>query len=264
VTKEGVPFVKQVTNAGIVPGIKVDLGAKDMALHAGEKITEGFDGLRERLAEYSGMGARFAKWRGVITIGDGIPSEACIDSNAQLLAWYAALCQEADIVPIVEPEVLMDGDHTLERCRQVTEAVHRSVFRHLIQQGVALEGMILKPNMILPGLKSPTQQPVDEVADVTVNSFLRTIPAAVPAVAFLSGGQTAELGSARLSAMNQRHRSRMPWILSFSYSRAIQQPALEIWKGNAANTAAAQQALFHRAECNWKARRGEYDRAADA
>jgi fructose-bisphosphate aldolase, class I len=262
-TKDGVPFVKQVTDAGIIPGIKVDQGAKNLALHGEEKITEGFDGLRERLAEYSEMGARFAKWRAVITIGDGIPSEACIEANAQGLALYAALCQEANIVPIVEPEVLMDGDHTLERCREVTEAVHRAVFRHIVEQGVVLEGMILKPNMILPGLKCPTQESVDAVSDVTVNSFLRTIPAAVPAVAFLSGGQSSELGSARLNAMNLRHKARMPWILSFSYSRAIQQPALEIWKGDAANTKAAQEALYHRAECNRQARRGEYDAAAD-
>jgi len=262
-TKDGTPFVKLVHDAGIVPGIKVDLGAKDMALHPGEKLTEGLDGLRERLAEYFSMGARFAKWRAVITIGDGIPSAACIEANTQTLALYAALCQEAGIVPIVEPETLMDGDHTLERCREVTETVLHSLFRQIIAQDVALDGMILKPNMVLPGLTCPVQESVDEVADTTVNCFLRTVPAAVPAIAFLSGGQSSELASARLNAMNLRFKSKMPWVLSFSYSRAIQQPALEIWRGNPANVAEAQQALYHRAQCNWAARRGEYDAAAD-
>ena len=200
--KDGTPFVKVITDAGIIPGIKVDTGAKDMAGHPGEKITEGLDGLRDRLAEYSQMGARFAKWRAVIAVGDGIPSRGCIEANAQALARYAALCQEAGLVPVVEPEVLMDGEHTLERCCEVTEEVLRTVFNQLYTQRVMLEGMILKPNMVLPGLTCPKQEAVDEVADATVRCLLRAVPAAVPGIAFLSGGQSAELASARLNAMN--------------------------------------------------------------
>jgi len=259
--KDGTPFVKALADAGIVPGIKVDTGAKKMAGFPGEKVTEGLDGLRGRLAEYFQMGARFAKWRAVITIGDGIPSRGCIEANAQALARYAALCQEAGLAPIVEPEVLMDGDHTLERCRAATEEVLRVVFEQLYTQRVMLEGMILKPNMVLPGLACPHQESVDEVADATVKCFLRAVPAAVPAVAFLSGGQPAELASARLNAMIVRFKSRMPWALAFSFSRAIQQPALEIWHGKDANVAAAQEALCYRASCNRVARRGEYDAA---
>jgi fructose-bisphosphate aldolase class I len=228
--KDGTPFVKVITDAGIIPGIKVDTGAKDMAGHPGEKITEGLDGLRDRLAEYSQMGARFAKWRAVIAVGDGIPSRGCIEANAQALARYAALCQEAGLVPVVEPEVLMDGEHTLERCREVTEEVLRTVFNQLYTQRVMLEGMILKPNMVLPGLTCPKQETVDEVADATVRCLLRAVPAAVPGIAFLSGGQSAELASARLNAMNVRFKSRLPWALAFSFARAIQQPALEIWR----------------------------------
>jgi fructose-bisphosphate aldolase class I len=254
-TKDGTPFVKLVKDAGIVPGIKVDLGAKALANYPGEKITEGLDGLRERLTEYYGMGARFAKWRAVIAIGKDIPTQGCIDTNAHALARYAALCQEACLVPIVEPEVLMDGDHTLERCREVTENVLQAVFHQLSKQRVAIEGMILKPNMVLPGLACPVQESVDEIADATVRCFLRAVPAAVPAIAFLSGGQSGELASARLNAMHLRFQAQMPWALSFSFSRAIQQPALEIWKGDPANAAAAQQALYHRARCNWAARR---------
>ena len=200
--KDGTPFVKVLADAGIIPGIKVDTGAKDLAAHPGEKITEGLDGLRDRLAEYFQMGARFAKWRAVIAVGDGIPSRGCIEANAQALARYAALCQEAGLVPVVEPEVLMDGDHTLERCREVTEEVLRTVFTQLYTQRVMLEGMILKPNMVLPGLTCPKQETVDEVADATVRCLLRAVPAAVPGIAFLSGGQSAELASARLNAMN--------------------------------------------------------------
>ena len=229
--KDGTPFVKAITDAGIIPGIKVDTGAKDMAGHPGEKITEGLDGLRDRLAEYSQMGARFAKWRAVIAVGDGIPSRGCIEANAQALARYAALCQEAGLVPVVEPEVLMDGEHTLERCCEVTEEVLRTVFNQLYTQRVMLEGMILKPNMVLPGLTCPKQEAVDEVADATVRCLLRAVPAAVPGIAFLSGGQSAELASARLNAMNVRFKSRLPWALAFSFARAIQQPALEIWQG---------------------------------
>jgi len=255
--KDGTPFVKVLTDAGIIPGIKVDAGAKDLAGHPGEKITEGLDGLRERLLEYFQMGARFAKWRAVIAIGDGIPSRSCIEANAHALARYAALCQEAGLVPVVEPEVLMDGDHTLERCRAATEEVLRTVFNQLNFQRALLEGMILKPNMVLPGLICPMQESVDAVADITVNCLLRTIPAAVPGIAFLSGGQSAELASARLNAMNVRFKSRLPWALAFSFARAIQQPALEIWQGKEANVQAAQQALLHRARCNRAARRGE-------
>lgn len=261
--KDGTPFVEVIIEAGIIPGIKVDTGAKDMAGHPGEKITEGLDGLRDRLAEYAQMGARFAKWRAVIALGDGIPSRGCIEANAHALARYGALCQEAGLVPIVEPEVLLDGGHTLERCFTVTEQVLRTVFDQLYTQGVALEGMILKPNMVLPGLTCPTQAGVDEVADATVTCLMRAVPVAVPGIAFLSGGQSAELASARLNAMNVRFKSRVPWALAFSFARAIQQPALEIWSGDEANIEAAQQALQHRSRCNRAARRGEYDAAME-
>jgi fructose-bisphosphate aldolase class I len=257
--KDGTPIVKALIDAGIIPGIKVDMGAKGMAGHPREKITEGLDGLRDRLIEYYHMGARFAKWRAVITIGDGIPSRGCIEANAHALTRYASLCQEAGLAPIVEPEVLMESDHTLQRCFEVTEKVLRSVFNQLYTQGVILEGMILKPNMVLPGLECPKQESVDEVADATVNCFLRAVPAAVPGIAFLSGGQPAELASERLNAMNVRFMSRLPWPLAFSFSRAIQQPALEIWRGKEANVLAAQQTLLHRARCNNYARRGEYN-----
>ena len=258
-TEDGTSFVKALTDAGIIPGIKVDTGAKDMAGHPGEKITEGLDGLRDRLAEYSQMGARFAKWRAVITMGEGIPTRGCVEANGQALARYAALCQEAGLVPVVEPEVLMDGAHTLERCREVTEEVLRTVFSQLYSQRVKLEGLILKPNMVLPGLTCPTQEAVDEVAEATVSCLLRAVPAAVPGIMFLSGGQSGELASARLNAMNVRFKSRLPWALAFSFARAIQQPALEIWHGKQANVSAAQQALNHRAKCNRAARRGEYN-----
>jgi fructose-bisphosphate aldolase class I len=261
--KDGTPFAKALTDAGIVPGIKVDAGAKDMAAHPGEKITEGLDGLRERLAEYFQMGARFAKWRAVITIGENIPSRSCLEANAQTLARYAALCQEAGLVPIVEPEVLMDGAHTLEQCRKVTEETLRNVFIQLNCQRVLLEGMILKPNMVLPGLDCPAQESVDEVADATVKTLLRTVPAAVPGIAFLSGGQPSELASARLNAMNVRFKTQMPWALTFSFSRAIQQPALELWQGEEANVLPAQKALQHRAQCNRAARQGEYSAAIE-
>jgi fructose-bisphosphate aldolase class I len=262
-THDGTPFVKVLVDAGIIPGIKVDAGAKELAFHPGEKVTEGLDGLRGRLAEYSKMGARFAKWRGVIAIGDGIPSWGAIDANAHALARYAALCQEAGLVPVVEPEVLMDGEHSLEQCDKATDEVLRTVFSELFAQRVMLEGVILKPNMVLPGLSCPRQESVDEVADATVNCFLRAVPAAVSAIAFLSGGQPAELASARLNAMNVRFKSRLPWAVAFSFSRAIQQPALEIWKGQDSNVSAAQQALYHRARCNQAARRGEYTAAME-
>ena len=262
--KDGTRFVKIITDSGIVPGIKVDTGAKDLAGHPGEKITEGLDGLRERLEEYFRLGARFSKWRGVIAIGEGIPSRGCIEANAHALARYAGLCQEAGLVPIVEPEVLMDGEHSLQRCFEVTEEVLRTVFTELHRQRVMLEAIILKPNMVLPGLSCPKQESVDEVADASVRCLLRAVPAAVAGIAFLSGGQSAKLASTRLNAMNVRFKSRLPWPLAFSFARAIQQPALEIWRGEEANVLAAQQALLHRARCNSAARRGEYTAAMDA
>ena len=261
--KDSTPFIQVITDAGIIPGIKVDTGAKDMAGHPGEKITEGLDGLRARLKEYFQMGARFAKWRAVITVGDDLPSRSGLEANAHALARYAALCQEAGLVPVVEPEVLMDGEHTFERCRKVTEEALRNVFMQLNCQRVLLEGIILKPNMVLPGLTCPQQASDEAVADATVQCLLRTVPAAVPGIAFLSGGQSAELASARLNAMNVRFNSRVPWALAFSFARAIQQPALEIWKGDEANVKSAQQALLHRARCNRAARRGEYTNAME-
>lgn len=262
-TMEGTPFIQVITDAGIIPGIKVDAGAKDLAGHPGEKITEGLDGLRARLKEYFQLGARFAKWRAVIPVGDDVPSRSGLEANAHALARYAALCQEAGLVPIVEPEVLMDGEHTLERCRIVTEEALRNVFIQLNCQRVLLEGIILKPNMVLPGLTCLQQASDEAVADATVQCLLRHVPAAVPGIAFLSGGQSAELASARLNAMNVRFKSRGPWALSFSYGRAIQQAALEIWHGQEANVKAAQQALLHRARFNRAARRGEYNAAME-
>ncbi len=261
--KDGTPLVKAITDAGIIPGIKVDTGAKDMAAHPGERITEGLDGLRDRLKEYSQMGARFAKWRAVIAVGDGIPSRGCIEANAQALARYAALCQEAGLVPVVEPEVLMDGEHTLQRCREVTEEVLRTVFNQLYTQRVTLEGLILKPNMVLPGLTCPKQEDGRRGGRRNGEVSFASRPRAVPGIAFLSGGQSAELASARLNAMNVRFKSRLPWALAFSFARAIQQPALEIWQGKEANVLAAQQALYHRARCNRAARRGEYNAAME-
>jgi fructose-bisphosphate aldolase class I len=261
--KDGTPFAKALADLGVIPGIKVDAGAKEMAGHPGEKLTEGLDGLRGRLAEYLKTGARFAKWRAVITIGDGIPSRGCIEANALILALYAALCQEAGLVPIVEPEVLMDGDHSMQRCEDVTQTVLRTVFEQLSAQKVMLEGMILKPNMVVPGLRCPRQESVEQVADATVRCLLRTVPAAVPGIAFLSGGQSGELASARLSAMNSRFKSRLPWALAFSFARAIQEPAMQIWHGEDSNVTAGQKALFHRANCNRAARRGEYSAAME-
>ncbi len=265
-TKDGTPFVQVLTGAGIIPGIKVDTGAKDLAGHPGEKVTEGLDGLRVRLREYVQMGARFAKWRAVISVGEKLPSWGCVDANAHALARYAALCQEAGLVPVIEPEVLMAGPHTLETCREVTEETLRSVFNQLRAQRVVLEGMILKPNMVLPGLSCPKQQTVEEVAAATVTCFLTTVPAAVPGIAFLSGGQPAELASARLNAINliaTAAASRPPWALVFSFARAIQQPALEIWRGRDANVVAAQNSLAHRARCNRAALHGDYSAAME-
>ena len=261
--EDGTPFVKVLTDAGIIPGIKVDTGAKAMAGHPDETITEGLDGLRDRLQEYARIGARFAKWRAVMTISTDIPSQGCIEANAQTLARYAALCQEAGLVPIVEPEVLMAGAHTLEQCGEVTAKVLQTVFQQLYTQRVMLEGIILKPNMVLPGLTSPQQASVEEVADATVQCLMRSVPAAVPGIAFLSGGQASELASARLNAMNLRFKARLPWALTFSFARAIQQPALELWQGEESNVLAAQQVLLHRAQCNGAARQGEYKAAME-
>ena len=256
--KDGKKFIDILRDTGIIPGIKVDRGAKDMAGFPGEKITEGIDGLPDRLKEYFEMGARFAKWRAVIKIGEGIPTYGCIDANMYILARYAAMCQVAGLVPIVEPEVLMDGDHTIERCREVTKDVLQNLFNQLSIQRVDLRGVILKPNMVLPGKDCLVQNSINEVADATVSCFLETVPAEVPGIAFLSGGQSGELASARLNAMNIRFKSRMPWVLTFSFSRAIQIPAIGIWKGNKANIIAAQTALIHRAICSSAARKGEY------
>ena len=256
---DGTPFIKAIIDTGIIPGIKVDMGAVPLAGHPGEQITEGLDGLRDRLANYAQMGARFAKWRAVIKIDDTLPTTGCISANAQTLARYAALCQEARLVPIVEPEVLMEGKHTLKRCSEVTEQVLRAVFEAVYLQNVMLEGMLLKPNMVLPGLDCAKQDSVSEVADATVSCLLRAVPAAVPGIVFLSGGQDALLATERLNAMHVRFKDKLPWALGFSFSRAVQQPALEMWKGNAANVPAAQKALLHRVVCNQAARRGEYD-----
>jgi fructose-bisphosphate aldolase, class I len=255
-----VPFAQALAQAGIIPGIKVDAGAKPLALHEGELVTEGLDGLRDRLAEYSRMGARFAKWRAVITIDDAkdAPSRGCIEANAHALARYAALCQEAGIVPIVEPEVLMDGAHTLARCAEVTERTLHVVFDALRTQRVLLEGIVLKPNMVVPGLKCATQDSVDGVADATVRVFRRVVPAAVGGVAFLSGGQSARDASARLNAMHVRHGRSLPWPLAFSFARAIQDPAMKAWAGKKENVAAAQKALVERARLNRLAREGKY------
>ncbi len=265
-TADGTPFVRVLGDAGILVGIKVDAAAHDLAGHPGESVTEGLDGLRDRLAEYFQMGARFAKWRAVIRIGSGLPSRACIEANAHALARYAALCQQAGLIPIVEPEVLMDGAHTLNRCREATTESLRAVFSQLNTQGVALEGMILKPNMVLPGADCAIQDSIEAVAAATVRCLLETVPAAVPGIAFLSGGQPGPLASACLNAMQARPNARdtpVPWVLTFSFARALQEPALSIWRGHDAQRVAAQQAFVHRARCNRAARRGEYSAAME-
>ena len=246
---DGTPLVEVIRGQGIIPGIKVDTGAKPLAGSPREKVTEGLDGLRERLAEYHGMGARFAKWRAVITIGDGMPTPYCIEANAHALARYARLCQEGGLVPIVEPEVLMDGDHDMTRCDEVTEATLHAVFQALFQQGVCLEGMLLKPNMVLSGKESPDQAGVEEVAERTVRCLRRTVPAALPGIVLLSGGQTRQAATAHLNAMNAGSGPH-PWKLSFSYGRALQDLALERWHGTEDNAAAAQEALMTRARAN--------------
>jgi fructose-bisphosphate aldolase class I len=255
-TRDGRTFVEALEQQGIIPGIKVDKGAKPMANFPGEKVTEGLDGLRERLAEYRKLGARFAKWRAVIAIGDQTPTRTCIATNAELLARYAALCQEADLMPIVEPEVLMDGAHTIERHFEVTHQTLEAVFHALYEQRVVLEGMLLKPNMVLSGKDCPQQASVQEVAEATVRCMKRVVPAAVLGLVFLSGGQTDSQATEHLNAMNRLEG--LPWQLSFSYGRALQAPVLKAWKGDPANVADAQRAFHHRALCNSKARFGKY------
>lgn len=256
--KDGTPFPAALKKSGILAGIKVDAGAKNLAGAAGEQVTEGLDGLRERLAEYKKLGATFAKWRAVITIGKDIPSDFCINANAHALARYAALCQEAGIVPIVEPEVLMDGSHTLERCFDVTELTLQTLFGELYRQRVRAEHLILKASMVIAGKDCPQQATVQQVAEATVQCLKRTVPAAVPGIVFLSGGQSDQLATAHLNAMNAMRVAR-PWPLSFSYGRALQAPALKAWKGQPANVAVAQKALFHRAKCNSAACFGRYN-----
>ena len=251
-----IPFPEHLSTLGIIPGIKVDKGAKQLAISDDEKITEGLDGLRDRLKEYYELGARFAKWRAVITIGEDIPTAYCISANAHALARYAALCQEQGLVPIVAPEILMNGDHTIEESYQLTTETLYTVFYELASQGVELEGMVLKPNMVLSGYDCSEQASVKEVAEMTVDCFFNTVPAAVPGIAFLSGGQSDELATAHLNAMNQIDGT--PWNLTFSYGRALQAPALKAWSGKAENIPTAQEALMKRAIFNGLATKGEY------
>jgi fructose-bisphosphate aldolase class I len=262
-TKDGISMADALKIAGIIPGIKVDMHAEPMAGFPNEKITAGLDGLRERLDEYKKLGARFAKWRAVIVIDAGIPTTQCIEANAYVLARYAALCQEAGIVPIVEPEVLMNGNHTIQTCFDVTEQVQKILFYELYKYRINPEGIILKPNMVIQGLDSSEENSVDEVAEATVNCLLASVPANVPAIAFLSGGQSPEVASAHLNAINKNFKNRLPWIVSFSFARAIQQPALEAWNGEDANVKAAQQILYKRAKIDAAARRGEYRSAME-
>lgn len=255
-TSDGVPFPEWLAGHDMLPGIKVDTGAKPLAGAEGEKVTEGLDGLRERLEEYVEMGARFAKWRGVIAIGDGLPSRYCIAANAHALARYAALCQEAGVVPIVEPEVLMDGHHSIDTSEEVTRETLRAVFAELLDQRVALEGIVLKPNMVLAGYDCADQAGVEEVAERTLALLRVVVPAAVPGITFLSGGQSDERATAHLNAMNSI--GGQPWELSFSYGRALQAAALKSWAGEEANVANAQAGFLHRARCNGAARLGRY------
>jgi len=254
----GKSFVDILRNKDIVPGIKVDQGAASMEGFPGEKITEGLEGLVPRLATYYEQGARFAKWRAVINIGERIPTTDNIRSNAYLLARYALLCQESGLVPIVEPEVLMDGNHLLQRCAEVTHEVLHTVFNALYEQRVKFEGMILKPNMIVPGVTCAVQESIETVADATVKCFLRCVPAVIPGIAFLSGGQAPEIATARLNAMHLRFADKMPWALTFSFSRATQQPALEYWASFDDNIKGAQERLLHRVALNSAARLGQY------
>jgi fructose-bisphosphate aldolase class I len=254
-TDDGTPFAELLAAKGVVPGIKVDTGAHDLAGFPGEKVTEGLDGLRGRLEEYRGLGARFAKWRAVITIGDGIPTSACLHANAHALARYAALCQEAGIVPIVEPEVLMDADNTIETCYEVTARTLHTMFGELARQRVDLRGTLLKPNMVIAGKGCPEQAPAERIAELTVDCFLRNVPAAVPGIVFLSGGQSEVEATENLNAIN---RVGGPWALSFSYGRALQASALKAWGGEPGNAEAAQAAFAHRARMNALAAAGEW------
>jgi fructose-bisphosphate aldolase, class I len=253
---DGTPFPAYLAGKGIIPGIKVDKGAMDLALCPGEKVTEGLDGLRARLAEYFKLGARFAKWRAVITIGEGIPTHTCLYANAHALARYAALCQEASIVPIIEPEVLLDGAHSVERCEEVTEATLRATYAALAAHNVAVEHVILKASMVVSGKENARQAPADEVAERTVRVLKRTVPAAQPGVVFLSGGQSDVDATAHLNAMN--NLKGLPWPLTFSYSRALQNTALKTWRGEAKNAVAAQKAFHHRAHMNGLAAQGKW------
>ena len=266
-TKDGTPFPQYLAQKGVIPGIKVDTGAKPLALFKGETITEGLDGLRERLVEYYKLGARFAKWRAVIDIGDprdgaGIPSAFAIEANADALARYAALCQENDIVPIVEPEVLMDGAHTIERCEEVTSTVLQTVFDQLFKHRIQLEGMVLKPNMVISGKKAPKRAGPEEVAEATLRVLKRHVPPAVPGIAFLSGGQSSEEATLHLSLMNKA--GPLPWSLTFSYGRALQDDALKTWAGQAANFAVAQQQMAKRAKLNGLATTGSYSSSMES
>jgi fructose-bisphosphate aldolase, class I len=260
-TKDGVSFAEYLRKNGILPGIKVDAGTHDMALHPGEKVTEGLDRLAQRMDEYFKLGARFAKWRAVITIGEGIPTAACLDANAHALARYSAICQEASIVPIVEPEVLLDGSHTAERSESVHQDTLETLFHALERHGVILENLILKASMCVSGKDNPKQAGVQEVAERTLRVLKRTVPAALPGVVFLSGGQTDEHATAHLDAMNRIGGA--PWPLTFSYSRALQAMPLKTWRGSAANAPAAQKAFHHRARMNGLAARGQWSAEAE-
>ncbi|MCC3305415.1 class I fructose-bisphosphate aldolase [Sneathiella sp. HT1-7] len=255
-SKNGGPLTDLIMKQGIIPGIKVDTGAKPLAFSEGELVTEGLDGLRDRLNEYHKLGARFAKWRAVISIGDSAPSQYCIDTNAHALARYAALCQEAGIVPIVEPEVMMDGDHNIDECYAVTETTLKTVFDELYKQRVVLEQMLLKPNMVISGKDCPEQASVEEVATKTLYCFEQTVPAAVPGIVFLSGGQSEQQATEHLNAMNKM--GKFPWEISYSFGRALQASALATWQGKAENVEAAQNAFLHRAKLTSAARDGEY------
>lgn len=253
----GMPLAEVQTVQRIIPGIKVDTGAKPLAGSPGETVTEGLDGLRDRLSGYRAMGARFAKWRAVIRVTEALPSSACVTANTHALGRYAALCQEQGLVPIVEPEVLMDGSHTIERCEEVTGNILQAVFRAVFEQRVALEAMLLKPNMVLPGKECGRQASVEEVATATLRCLRRNVPAAVPGIVFLSGGQSARLATVHLNAINRLPDAK-PWKISFSYGRALQDPALEAWHGRDENLAAGQEALYRRARCNGAASLGRY------
>jgi fructose-bisphosphate aldolase class I len=255
-TADGTPFVQVLEKAGVIPGIKVDTGAKPLALFPGETITEGLDGLRERLAEYRELGARFAKWRATIFIGEGIPTDVAIRANGHAMARYAALCQEAEIVPIVEPEVLMDGDHDIDACERVTGSTLDPLFAELRDQRIDLDGTLLKVNMVVPGKGSPTQVSDAVIAEATIRCLRAHVPTGVPGIVFLSGGMSDEQATSRLNEMNRR--GSHPWELSFSYGRALQQPSLKAWGGDPSNVERAQKALLHRARMNGLARSGEY------